>query len=1061
MQAAVSDKSSKEYQRMSWEALRKSINGLINKVNTGNMANILPELFHENLVRGRGLFCRAVMKAQMASPGFTHVYAALVAVVNTKLPEAGELLLKRVIIQFRRAYRRNNKVVAVALAKFMAHLVNQQVAHELLALQMVTLLLENPTDDSVEVAIGFVKECGAMLADLTPAGMHAIFERFRGILHEGDIDKRVQYMIEALFAVRKAKFADFPSVLPELDLVERDDQITHEIGLDDDTLAAEEALDVFRFDSDYEANEALWAQVRTEILGEDVEEGAGGGEGGGVGSGEEMGGEEAEAAGYGSDSGGAPAPPPPSAAAGVAMTIADMSETDLINLRRTIYLTIMNSLDFEECAHKLMKLNMPRGTEMELANMLIECCSQEKTFIRMYGLLAQRFCLISRWYQEAFETAFGEQYSTIHRLEINKLRNVAKFFAHLLHTDALPWTVFEYIRLNEDETTSSSRIFIKILMQELSEYMGLLKLRERCTDPVMAGVMSGVFPKDTPRNTRFSINFFTSIGLGALTDDLRAHLKALPKIQAAQQQSQAAAEAAAAAAAAAAAPPAAAVEKKAKRRGRSASTGSSDSYSTGSYSYSSGSYSYSYGSGSYSYDSRSYSSYDSRSRSPSRSESRGRSKGGKGKAASRGRSPSPRDSGKKAPPAAAAAAGKSSSAAAPSRDDVRRRGRSPSYSASRSRSPPRRRDGSAAPAPVAAANGRRGRSPSRSASPPQQRRQEGGGGNRRDERPASSSGPANGGRGRSPPRQAAAASSGRAQADQSAAAGTAGRKRPRSDDEDGGGDRRGGDRKRGRSASRSRSRSRSEARDARRRRSPSRSRSRSSKSSRSSRSSSSRSSSKSSRSEDDDLMAEERGAKEGAKGPTSAPAQAPPAAAPPPAPAPAVAAERRRSPSRSRSGGRGVRSGGAEVRDGRDGTTGRGRPRSPPPPPPRRDDRDNRGYGGRDGDRRSRSCSFDRQRRSPPRPYGGYGGGGDRGRPYGGPGGDRRNDGPPPQRNDRDRSGYRGGPPPPPPSQRRFDNYDRDRGRADDRDRGRDGGYRRGDDRRPERRSPSGSRERR
>ena len=33
------------------------------------------------------------------------------------------------------------------------------------------------------------------------------------------------------------------------------------------------------------------------------------------------------------------------------------------------------------------------------------------------------------------------QYDTIHRLETNKLRNVAKFFAHLLFTDAIPWTV--------------------------------------------------------------------------------------------------------------------------------------------------------------------------------------------------------------------------------------------------------------------------------------------------------------------------------------------------------------------------------------------------------------------------------------------------------------------------------------------------------------------------------------------------------------------------------------------------------------------------------------------
>jgi pre-mRNA-splicing factor CWC22 len=32
MQAQITDKSSKEFQRIAWEALKKSINGLINKV---------------------------------------------------------------------------------------------------------------------------------------------------------------------------------------------------------------------------------------------------------------------------------------------------------------------------------------------------------------------------------------------------------------------------------------------------------------------------------------------------------------------------------------------------------------------------------------------------------------------------------------------------------------------------------------------------------------------------------------------------------------------------------------------------------------------------------------------------------------------------------------------------------------------------------------------------------------------------------------------------------------------------------------------------------------------
>ena len=182
---ADKDKRSAEFQRLSWEALRKGINGLVNKVNVGNIRSIVPELLELNLVRGRGLLCRALMKAQLASPGFTHIYAALVAVLNTKLPENGELLLKRVLVGFRRAYRRRDKVVATGFAKFLAHLCNHQVAHELVALQLLTVLLDDPTDDSVEIAVQFTKEVGQLLDEVSPRGLLAVFERFRGILHEG------------------------------------------------------------------------------------------------------------------------------------------------------------------------------------------------------------------------------------------------------------------------------------------------------------------------------------------------------------------------------------------------------------------------------------------------------------------------------------------------------------------------------------------------------------------------------------------------------------------------------------------------------------------------------------------------------------------------------------------------------------------------------------------------------------------------------------------------------------------------------------------------------------
>ena len=54
--------------------------------------------------------------------------------------------------------------VCVTAAKFIAHLVNQQILHEIVALELLTVLLDEANDDTVEVAVGFMKvQCTALL----------------------------------------------------------------------------------------------------------------------------------------------------------------------------------------------------------------------------------------------------------------------------------------------------------------------------------------------------------------------------------------------------------------------------------------------------------------------------------------------------------------------------------------------------------------------------------------------------------------------------------------------------------------------------------------------------------------------------------------------------------------------------------------------------------------------------------------------------------------------------------------------------------------------------------
>ena len=68
-------------------------------------------------------------------------------------------------------------------------------------------------------------------------------------------------------------------------------------------------------------------------------------------------------------------------------------------------------------------------------------------------------------------------------------------------------------------------------MQEISENLGVAKLATKLKeDDMVKPHLGGLFPKDSVSNARFAINFFISIGLGALTEDLREFLENAPKL---------------------------------------------------------------------------------------------------------------------------------------------------------------------------------------------------------------------------------------------------------------------------------------------------------------------------------------------------------------------------------------------------------------------------------------------------------------------------------------------------------------------------------------------------
>lgn len=229
LRAKISD-TSEAYQRMTWDALEKSIRDYISEVNVDNIGVISRELMKENLVRGRGVLWQSIMQAQAASPTLTPVYASLVAIINSRMPYIVELLIRRLVIQFVHALQQNDNTACLSACRFLVHLIHQKVVHEILSLDMLVLLIDVGTNDSVEVAITLFNECGKKMEDISSKGVNGVFGILKHMIRQEKLDKRIEYMLEAIFQVRKEGFKDY-TVMEELQLVKEPGQFIHMTAL--------------------------------------------------------------------------------------------------------------------------------------------------------------------------------------------------------------------------------------------------------------------------------------------------------------------------------------------------------------------------------------------------------------------------------------------------------------------------------------------------------------------------------------------------------------------------------------------------------------------------------------------------------------------------------------------------------------------------------------------------------------------------------------------------------------------------------------------------------------
>ncbi|CAF4121991.1 unnamed protein product, partial [Rotaria sordida] len=162
-------------------------------------------------------------------------------------------------------------------------------------------------------------------------------------------------------------------------------------------------------------------------------------------------------------------------------TIINEPETNFAIIREQICSMFQTNIALDKFVKVITQVQLRPEQEMELCKIILNMCAEQHTYKCSFGLLGEELCEARKEYVQHFEKIFQDQYEIAHSLENMKLKNVAKFFAHLLRTNAISWRVLDSIDLTKEDKTSPSSIYIKSLFSQIIESLNetqIVLLRE-------------------------------------------------------------------------------------------------------------------------------------------------------------------------------------------------------------------------------------------------------------------------------------------------------------------------------------------------------------------------------------------------------------------------------------------------------------------------------------------------------------------------------------------------------------------------------------------------------
>lgn len=469
-------------QQQAWVKLRADIDAAIGSNTPGGLLRL-------DLNRGRGLLCRALLQRLLSGHLKPQEVAAVVSQTHQHYPEVTELLLQRTVALFKKGYTDNNHLLVDQTALLLCALTTRGLVEDILVFQIFQVLLDkDPTPRAVQLAVLMLQAAAGYLEQHSRPAVDMVFGRLRDMLQLGVVPTSLQRLITEAMRQRRDGFPK-PPAGPE----------TEPIFVDLAQEASPQSeLNHYRFDPDYEATQKEFEALQAQIF--PVSE------------------------------------PQAQAEAEAADPVTDMTSAALLHDQKSIYLTIMSSMSADEAVHKLAQLARKHEIEQDvLLDMVVKCCAQEKTYSKYFGVVAEKLCRLGPSWKNAFTAQVCEKYDSIYQYEGAQLRNIGKLCGHLVAADALDVAdTLGHIEVSEEKTTSAGRVFLKFLFQQMVEELGVAELKAICSDDLVKHRLRGMFPvvdvtRADANHIMFSINYFTAIGLGVLTEEMREVLKLLPE----------------------------------------------------------------------------------------------------------------------------------------------------------------------------------------------------------------------------------------------------------------------------------------------------------------------------------------------------------------------------------------------------------------------------------------------------------------------------------------------------------------------------------------------------